>query len=580
VISARAGRACRFTVGVAFLVLAGASPVWADYRDTFRRAILAFRAEDWNTAAALFSQARLERSDESGRVQISGNSSEPYVPSFFLAQALVRLKRCPDALAAFDLASKRGSADPGLLRQIASKRRDCEQSQQPPPLRAASIGVAENAVTEVKASVQRASEAIAKLPRATSATFSGDVQNLQKAALDLESKFLSAKAAGDEQTFRAVADSASILRSDANRLRTRAEEAATAALLSRAVAAARRDVEETDKTLNDPSLTQSAPKEIEQFQSRLRALSSQVSEAERLGRVDLIEQAAAAAREMRSDITKLSATVAARGVAFAKAISEAEAAVATTTRLLATAIAIIGETTSNADVARAKARLEDAQRTLHLARGGRAIADAEKAKAVAEAAAQDLLFAQASHALSSASSRVTSLASQVASSNGSDALRARMTSLKQQVSVASRELEAARSRTEAAVAQKVEITARQILAQADSVDALLQSSTAAAVVPDEIRAAINAYFRGDYEQSVRLFDTLSVENASVDKRPRIYVVKAAALFGWYVRTGETNTALRRRAIEALQVVRASGQLIAPDQRFFSPRFVAFSQTVE
>ena len=57
---------------------------FADYRETFSQGIRAYRAENWRAAAVLMQQALKERPLETGRVQITGNETVPYLPSFAL----------------------------------------------------------------------------------------------------------------------------------------------------------------------------------------------------------------------------------------------------------------------------------------------------------------------------------------------------------------------------------------------------------------------------------------------------------------------------------------------------------------
>ena len=57
----------------------------------------------------------------------------------------------------------------------------------------------------------------------------------------------------------------------------------------------------------------------------------------------------------------------------------------------------------------------------------------------------------------------------------------------------------------------------------------------------------------------------------------VSVFRAASLYALYVRSGETNQALRNDAIAAIQRCKEIDPSFQPDARAFSPRFVSFFQ---
>ena len=77
---------------------------FADYRESFSQGIRAYRAENWRATAVLMQQALQEQPRETGRVQITGNETVPYLPSFYLGDALLRQGDCAGALTAFERA--------------------------------------------------------------------------------------------------------------------------------------------------------------------------------------------------------------------------------------------------------------------------------------------------------------------------------------------------------------------------------------------------------------------------------------------------------------------------------------------
>ena len=105
--NARSGR--RLSAIAALVLLMSAAPR-ADYQESFRQGILQYRAQNWNGTVALMRAAIAERASEEGRVRITGNDSLPYLPSFYLGDALMRLGDCPGAMAAFERARQTGAA--------------------------------------------------------------------------------------------------------------------------------------------------------------------------------------------------------------------------------------------------------------------------------------------------------------------------------------------------------------------------------------------------------------------------------------------------------------------------------------
>ena len=84
---------------------------FADYRESFSQGIRAYRAENWRATAVLMQQALQEQPRETGRVQITGNDTVPYLPSFYLGDALLRQGDCAGALTAFERARNTPAAN-------------------------------------------------------------------------------------------------------------------------------------------------------------------------------------------------------------------------------------------------------------------------------------------------------------------------------------------------------------------------------------------------------------------------------------------------------------------------------------
>ena len=115
-------------IGSLLCVLASAAPVTADYHDTFIDAIRMFRGQRWKEAASLFQRARAQRPRETGRIQISGNDTEPYSPSYFLGESLYRLGDCPAAVDAWNQAERSpASLSVRMLSRLARARSLCQR---------------------------------------------------------------------------------------------------------------------------------------------------------------------------------------------------------------------------------------------------------------------------------------------------------------------------------------------------------------------------------------------------------------------------------------------------------------------
>src|SRR5688500_11179777 len=100
-----------FAFCFALLVVLSAENARADYADTYNAATRAYSAGNWRVAADLMRQARSERPTESGRVRLAGNITEPYVPSYYLGEALMRLGYCGAAIEAFAIAAQTQAAN-------------------------------------------------------------------------------------------------------------------------------------------------------------------------------------------------------------------------------------------------------------------------------------------------------------------------------------------------------------------------------------------------------------------------------------------------------------------------------------
>ena len=111
---------------------------------------------------------------------------------------------------------------------------------------------------------------------------------------------------------------------------------------------------------------------------------------------------------------------------------------------------------------------------------------------------------------------------------------------------------------------------------ASQLDALATAlALAVPTLPESLKAAAQAFFDGSYADAVRLLPSADIE--AIDRRFRIhgYVVRAAALFGLYQRSGGADTSLRDQALREIEQSRAIDPAFQPNPAAFSPRFLSF-----
>ena len=99
------GAACAAAAAVVWL--AGAT-LGADYKDSYRKGIEAINAKRWSDAERLMQAALAEQPREGGRVNISGNWWEPYIPHYYLGVARSRSGDCAGAVSAWRTSELQG----------------------------------------------------------------------------------------------------------------------------------------------------------------------------------------------------------------------------------------------------------------------------------------------------------------------------------------------------------------------------------------------------------------------------------------------------------------------------------------
>jgi hypothetical protein len=113
----------------------------------------------------------------------------------------------------------------------------------------------------------------------------------------------------------------------------------------------------------------------------------------------------------------------------------------------------------------------------------------------------------------------------------------------------------------------------RLAAQLDALAAAL--AVEAPALPGVLRAAAQAFFDGSYADAVRLLPADQV--GAIDQRFRIHghVVRAAALFALYQRSGGADGSLRNQAQQEVAQSHALDPSFQPNPSAFSPRFLAF-----
>jgi hypothetical protein len=87
----------------------------------------AFQSKRWSDAVTDFERARRANPTESGTVTISEKEKQPYIPSYFLGVALVRVGECSAALEAFAVAEAGATVGKSdfFRTKIAQEKRSC-----------------------------------------------------------------------------------------------------------------------------------------------------------------------------------------------------------------------------------------------------------------------------------------------------------------------------------------------------------------------------------------------------------------------------------------------------------------------
>jgi hypothetical protein len=122
---------------------------------------------------------------------------------------------------------------------------------------------------------------------------------------------------------------------------------------------------------------------------------------------------------------------------------------------------------------------------------------------------------------------------------------------------------------------------RLALEARSKIDALIKAFGPATLkdrgVDTALEQGARSFLAGEYQQALSALDPL-VGRSDITMQVHVSVFRAASLYALYVRSGETNQALRNDALAAIQRCKEIDPSFQPDARAFSPRFVSFFQS--
>jgi len=94
-------------------------------------------------------------------------------------------------------------------------------------------------------------------------------------------------------------------------------------------------------------------------------------------------------------------------------------------------------------------------------------------------------------------------------------------------------------------------------------------------VPPPIMDGARRYFEGRYEEALQVLTDELANGTPMPLQAHVHVLQAAALYALYVRSGETDAALRARARAAADACLSRDPAFQPNPAAFAPRFISF-----
>jgi len=96
-------------------------------------------------------------------------------------------------------------------------------------------------------------------------------------------------------------------------------------------------------------------------------------------------------------------------------------------------------------------------------------------------------------------------------------------------------------------------------------------------VHESLEQGVRLYLNGEYQQALSALEPLKGQ-ADAPLQVHAHVVRAAALFALFVRSGESNAQLRTDALAEIAQTKQLNASFQPSPRAFSPRFLSLYQT--
>jgi len=96
-------------------------------------------------------------------------------------------------------------------------------------------------------------------------------------------------------------------------------------------------------------------------------------------------------------------------------------------------------------------------------------------------------------------------------------------------------------------------------------------------VHESLEEGVRAYLNGEYQQALSALEPLTGQT-DVPLQVHAHVVRAAALYALFVRSGESNAQLRTDALAEIARTKQLSASFQPSPRAFSPRFLSLYQT--
>ena len=96
-------------------------------------------------------------------------------------------------------------------------------------------------------------------------------------------------------------------------------------------------------------------------------------------------------------------------------------------------------------------------------------------------------------------------------------------------------------------------------------------------VHESLEEGVRAYLNGEYQQALSALEPLTGQT-DVPLQVHAHVVRAAALYALFVRSGESNAQMRNDALAEIAQTKQLNASFQPSPRAFSPRFLSLYQT--